>query len=78
MSSAIRCDGCGLSIQMPKVNRRFMLPIGWIRLNVTGRVDGAPYASNLDVIELCSPECAEAPIRLAFDKISPVENLGNS
>ena len=58
-TATVACDGdCGQTHDQRCTNGRAALPIGWLRLHVTGRALAAPDASNLAVLDVCSPQCA--------------------
>ncbi len=65
----IRCDGCDLRRELVRMGPKHLLPVGWLRLRVSGRPagDGGVF---LGEIEVCSSECLVLATRTYFEDVS--------
>ena len=57
MGDAIHCDGCGTTRPSKQ------LPVGWVKLHVWGRRQGAIDTSKLGSVEICSFKCATKALK---------------
>lgn len=63
VTRTLTCDGCGASVTVSVVRSHYRLPLGWLRL----RVSGYPKPEAVDMkflgqLEVCSPDCAPRAI----------------
>lgn len=66
----IECDGCGKVVETGVINGRKRIPLGWLRLRVSGRKGGEPDATFLAEIHVCRADCAAKALDPCYQAVT--------
>lgn len=72
----VRCAGCGEETETYSSSKMTVIPRGWLRMTITGRVEGGCSSDRRLMTLVCTSMCAADVLAPIFEREQALERHG--